>query len=81
MTRILDGETPVPLPMAPPAGGLGRFVDPGGLLADGQGEGFEPTGDPATDAALAAAFGPPPGEGDTSEQAILDALGAILQTP
>ncbi|WP_037281954.1 transglycosylase domain-containing protein [Rubellimicrobium mesophilum] len=81
MTRVLDGETPQPLPMMPPSGGgTGSFVQPNGLLADGSGEPYEPTGDPATDAALAAAFGAPlpPGEGDSSEGAVLDALMGIL---
>ncbi|TNC49828.1 penicillin-binding protein [Rubellimicrobium rubrum] len=79
MTRVLEGETPRPLPMAPPAGGGGGFVDPNGLLADGSGEPFAPTGDPATDAALAAAFGTPAPAGEQQEQdAVLDALLSIL---
>ena len=81
MTRVLDGETPRPLPMEPPAGGGGGgFVQPNGLLADGSGEPYVPTGDPETDAALAAAFGAPlpAGQGDSSEGAVLDALMSIL---
>ena len=80
MTRVLDGETPRPLPMAPPAGGGGSFVRPNGLLADGSGEPYAATGDPTTDAALAAAFGAPlpAGQGDKSEDAVLDALLSIL---
>jgi membrane peptidoglycan carboxypeptidase len=80
MVRVLEGETPTPLPMAPPAGGGGRFVAPNGLLADGAGEPYATTGDPATDAALAAAFGapPPPGGSQESQDAVLDALLSIL---
>jgi membrane peptidoglycan carboxypeptidase len=74
MEGVLAGQTPVPLPMLPPrGGGGGSFVDPGGLAAEGTGQ-----GDPALDAALRAAFGPPPGQGDSSQQAILDALSQIL---
>jgi 1A family penicillin-binding protein len=63
MTRVLAGMTPTPLPMNPPAGGVGQFVNPGGLAADGTG---------------AAIPLPPPGTGDSSQEAILDALGSIL---
>jgi membrane peptidoglycan carboxypeptidase len=74
MEGVLAGQTPVPLPMLPPrGGGGGSFVDPGGLAAEGTGQ-----GDPALNAALEAAFGPPPGQGDSSQQAILDALSQIL---
>ncbi|WP_210529215.1 transglycosylase domain-containing protein [Rubellimicrobium arenae] len=80
MTRVLDGEAPRPLPMAPPAGGGGGFVQPNGLLADGSGEPFQSTGDPATDAALAAAFGAPApaGANDEEKNAVLDTLLSIL---
>jgi membrane peptidoglycan carboxypeptidase len=80
MTRVLDGETPRSLPMEQPSGSGGSFVQPNGVLADGSGEPYQPTGDPATDAALAAAFGAPlpAGEGDKSEGAVLDALMGIL---
>ena len=73
MERVLDGRPAVPLPMDPPSGQPGTFVDPGGLAAEGTG-----AGDPALDAALEAAFGPPPGQGDSSQQAITDALAEIL---
>ena len=63
MVRVLNGMTPAPLPMSPPAGGAGQFVNPGGLAADGTG------------AALAL---PPPGTGDSSQDAIMDALTNIL---
>ena len=81
MTRVLEGEVPRPLPMAPPAGGGSGFVQPGGLLADGSGQPYAQTGDPAVDAALEAAFGAPlpaPGTGDSSEDAVLDTLLSIL---
>lgn len=85
MVRVLDGLTPRPLPMEGPAGGgTGRFVDPGGLLAEGTGQPFQPTGDPAVDAALEAAFGPPSGSFDggtpldPGQEAVLDALISIL---
>ena len=78
MVRVLDGVAPRPLPMAPPADGSGSFVSPNGLLADGSGQPKQPTGDPAVDAALEAAFGPPPGEGDGSRDGVLEALGSIL---
>ncbi len=88
MARVLDGLPPEPLPMAPPSGGSGRFVSPNGLLADGAGEPMRPTGDPEVDAALAAAFGPPPGEAgaepgvraeaDPGRDAVFDALVSIL---
>ena len=80
MTRVLEGEAPRPLPMMPPQGGAGLFVDPNGLLADGSGEPYATTGDPATDAALAAAFGAPPPPGGTlrEQDAVLDALLSIL---
>nr|WP_243730878.1 transglycosylase domain-containing protein [Rubellimicrobium sp. CFH 75288] len=58
MVRVLEDIPPRPLPMTPPRGTPGGFVDPGGLLADGTGEPFRGTGDPAVDAALEAAFGP-----------------------
>ena len=63
MVRVLNGMTPSPLPMAPPAGGPGQFVDPGGIAADGSG----------APRAL-----PPPGAGDSSQDAIRDALTSIL---
>ena len=63
MVRVLNGMTPSPLPMAPPAGGPGQFVDPGGIAADGSG------------APMAL---PPPGAGDSSQDAIMDALTSIL---
>ncbi|MBP1806072.1 transglycosylase domain-containing protein [Rubellimicrobium aerolatum] len=80
MLRVLEGEAPRPLPMAPPAGGGGVFVDPNGLLADGSGEPFRSTGDPATDAALAAAFGQPAPQGssEAEKNAVLDTLMSIL---
>jgi penicillin-binding protein 1A len=63
MERVLMGMTPTPLPMAPPVGGSGGFVDPGGLAADGTG---------------AAMDLPAPGAGDSSQDAIMDALTSIL---
>lgn len=63
MVRVLNGMTPTPLPMAPPVGGAGQFVNPGGLAADGSG---------------AAMSLPPPGSGDSSQDAIRDALTSIL---
>ncbi len=63
MVRVLDGMQPVPLPMAPPAGGAGTFVDPGGVAAEGNGEFMDL---------------PPPGTGDSSPDAIMDALSNIL---
>jgi 1A family penicillin-binding protein len=63
MVRVLNGMTPSPLPMVPPAGGVAQFVRPGGLSADGTG---------------AAQSLPPPGTGDASEDAIMDALSSIL---
>jgi penicillin-binding protein 1A len=63
MVRVLNGMTPTPLPMAPPVGGAGQFVNPGGLAADGSG---------------AAMSLPPPGAGDSSQDAIMDALSSIL---
>lgn len=63
MVRVLNGMTPSPLPMMPPAGGSGQFVRPGGLAADGTG---------------AAMDLPPPGTGDSSQDAIMDALSSIL---
>lgn len=59
MARVLEGETPRPLPMQPPQGSGGFFVQPNGVLADGSGEAYSATGDPEVDAALAAAFGAP----------------------
>ena len=63
MVRVLNGMTPSPLPMAPPVGGPGQFVDPGGIAADGSGAPIEL---------------PPPGAGDSSQDAIMDALSSIL---
>ena len=63
MERVLTGMVPAPLPMAPPAGGGGQFVSPGGLAADGSGEVM----------AL-----PPAGTGDSSQDAIMNALTSIL---
>jgi len=63
MVRVLNGMPPVGLPMTPPAGGTGQFVRPGGLAADG-------TGAPMNL--------PPPGTGDSSEDAIMNALTSIL---
>ena len=63
MTRVLEGEAPRPLPMMPPMDGGGAFVQPNGVLADGSGEPYATTGDPATDAALAAVFGAPQAPG------------------
>lgn len=63
MVRVLNGMPPVGLPMVPPDGGAGQFVRPGGLAADG-------TGAPMNL--------PPPGTGDSSEDAIMDALSSIL---
>lgn len=63
MVRVFNGMTPTPLPMAPPVGGAGQFVNPGGLAADGSG---------------AAMSLPPPGSGDSSQDAIRDALTSIL---
>lgn len=71
MERVLRDMTPVPLPMTPSAGS-GSFVDPNGMDA----ESMSPT-DPALDAALREAFGAP-GGGDNSQDAILNALDAIL---
>jgi membrane peptidoglycan carboxypeptidase len=86
MTRVLSGEAPRPLPMLPPMGGDGRFVNPGGLLADGTGEAYSSTGDPEVDAALAAAFGAPSarGSGDAragrgARRADLDPVGRVGQ--
>jgi penicillin-binding protein 1A len=75
MVRVLDGLPPVPLPMQAPTGAAGTFVDPGGLMAEGTG-----AGDPALDAALREAFGEPgpAPTGDTSEDAVLNALDQIL---
>ncbi len=80
MTRVLATEAPRPLPMAPPAGGGGFFVDPNGVLADGSGQPYAMTGDPAVDAALAEAFGAPSpaGSGDQGQDAVFDALLSIL---
>ncbi|TNC71835.1 transglycosylase domain-containing protein [Rubellimicrobium roseum] len=81
MTRVLAGEVPKPLPMAPPAGGGTSFVDPNGVLADGSGEPFRSTGDPATDAALAEAFGAPQAaaaQPQAESDPVLDALLSIL---
>jgi membrane peptidoglycan carboxypeptidase len=83
MVRVLEGETPRPLPMMPPMGGGGGFVQPNGLLADGSGESYAPTGDPAVDAALAAAFGAPQDGGGVvmpppESDPVLDALLSIL---
>jgi hypothetical protein len=66
--------------MAPPAGGGGFFVDPNGVLADGSGQPYAMTGDPAVDAALAEAFGAPSpaGSGDQGQDAVFDALLSIL---
>ena len=63
MARVLDGMTPTPLPMAPPAGGSGDFVNPGGIAADGSGVPQDL---------------PPAGSGDSSQDAIRDALSSIL---
>ena len=73
MDRVLDGASPSPLPMLAPQGGGGTFVSPGGLAAEGTG-----VSDPALDAAMQEAFGVP-GTGDSSQDAILDALTTILQ--
>jgi membrane peptidoglycan carboxypeptidase len=83
MLRVLAGEVPRPLPMQPPMGGGGIFVQPNGLLADGSGEAYAPTGDPAVDAALLAAFGAPQDQGGVVMPApqsdpVLDALLSIL---
>jgi hypothetical protein len=59
-------------------------VQPNGLLADGSGEAYAPTGDPAVDAALAAAFGEPQAQGGVvmppppRSDPVLDALLSIL---
>ncbi|MCX7300697.1 MAG: transglycosylase domain-containing protein [Rhodobacterales bacterium] len=63
MVRVLDGMTPAPLPMDPPTGSAGQFVNPNGMDAEGVGE--------AQDL-------PPPGTGDRSQDAIMDALSSIL---
>lgn len=63
MERVLNGMTPADLPMAPPVGGSGEFVDAGGLAADGSGAPMDL---------------PPPGTGDSSQDAITDALSSIL---
>lgn len=80
MLRVLGPEAPRPLPMAPPAGGGGFFVNPNGILADGTGQPYASTGDPVVDAALAEAFGQPSpaGSGDQGQDAVLDALLSIL---
>ncbi len=67
MQRVHEGLVPRPLPMLPPSEPMGGFVDPGGLLAEGSGQMF------GTELA-------PAGQGDRSQDAILDALGAILGT-
>ena len=72
MVRVLDGVPPTPLPMLAPQGGGGSFVSPGGLAAEGTG-----VSDPGLDAALQEAFGAP-GSGDSSQDAILNALTQIL---
>jgi penicillin-binding protein 1A len=79
MVRVLDGMQPTPLPMLPPSGATGGFVNPGGLAAEGSGGPIVGT-DPALDRAMQEAFGnaPPPGQGDRSQDAILDALSSIL---
>ena len=65
MTRVLDGVTPRPLPMAPAGRRLGRLRGAERARSPtARASPWQPTGDPAVDAALAAAFGPPPGEGD-----------------
>jgi membrane peptidoglycan carboxypeptidase len=38
MVRVLDGMTPAPLPMDPPTGSAGQFVNPNGMDAEGVGE-------------------------------------------
>lgn len=75
MVRVLQGHDPVPLPMLPPAGPSGTFVNPGGLLAEGTGN-FP--ADPFLDSGSVSAAPAPAGQGDRSEQAILDALSSIL---
>ncbi|MCC7321473.1 MAG: PBP1A family penicillin-binding protein [Rubellimicrobium sp.] len=82
MERVLDGMTPVPLPMTEPPGTRGGFVDPGGLAADGTGVPGAALGttDPAVDAALREVFGPP-GGGDSSAEAIDRALEEIFGPP
>ncbi|MCC5974461.1 MAG: PBP1A family penicillin-binding protein [Rubellimicrobium sp.] len=75
MVRVLQGQEPVPLPMLPPASTSGTFVNPGGLLAEGTGA-FP--SDPFLDGALDQPVPAPAGQGDRSEQAILDALSSIL---
>ena len=72
MEGILAGMSPVPLPMTVPSGSPGTFVDPNGMAAEGTG-----VSDPALDAALREAFGPP-GGGDSSQGAIESALDQIL---
>jgi penicillin-binding protein 1A len=64
MVRVLDGIVPADLPMAPPSGGTAGFVNPGGLAAEGIGDILENA--------------PPPGQGDNSQDAIMDALSSIL---
>lgn len=82
MERVLAGMDPVPLPMREPSGTGAGFVDPGGILAEGWGEPGAALGttDPAVDAALREAFGPP-GGGDSSAEAIDRALEAIFGPP
>ncbi|MBW7922964.1 MAG: PBP1A family penicillin-binding protein [Rubellimicrobium sp.] len=82
MERVLAGMTPTPLPMREPSGTGAGFVDPGGILAEGWGEPGAALGttDPAVDAALREAFGPP-GGGDSSADAIDRALEAIFGPP
>ncbi len=82
MERILADMSPVPLPMTEPSGSGAGFVDPGGILAEGFGEPGAALGitDPAVDAALREAFGPP-GGGDSSAEGIDRALESIFGPP
>ncbi len=82
MERILADMSPAPLPMREPSGTGGSFIDPSGILAEGTGEPGAALGttNPAVDAALREAFGPP-GGGDSTAGGIDRALEEIFGPP
>ncbi|SMY08396.1 transglycosylase domain-containing protein [Flavimaricola marinus] len=73
MLRVVQGRTPMPLPMTAPAGGAGQSIDPSASE--------RPLTDEALDRALESAFGPaqtPQTDQSSTEDAVMNVLNNIL---